>query len=553
MALVRQDQSQRTRTGRALLRPVLGATAAVCLATTAVPALAGTASISGHAWRDADRDGVMDAGEQPLSDQVVFLFDAQGNRVDGVVTDASGRYSFAVGGGTYTVRYGESSWRALWDSWVPTTTGTERPERTVTASASAVVDFGWRPITRSTDIARPLSQATGPEGLRVLSYTDAVDATSVASALTQGSGVGAEAASTVVRFGLGDRSYCATSLSGAPGAWTGQSADCYVDYRSWLEQKDAILFHEYGHAWSGYHEHVTQQDGDWSSYLAARGLAGDPRIGSGYAWYPEELIAEDYRQLLGSPTARAMPQSNSDIPAAEDVPGLADFLRSTYTTSRASAGGTAPAVALVSPSDGSTVAGSVSLVAEARDDRDTGAALSVDIAVDGGAWRRAAYDAKTGRYALGWDSTTVADGTHSLTVRAVDSAGHVGAAAPVAFSVRNSPARVAVGDLDGSTTASKSGWTAAVSVRVDVVGGGALRGAAVTIGWLNAKGSSVSATCTTGSDGRCSVSTSFAKSLSSRLFTVQRVTASGHTYDAPSNGDPDGDSDGTTIAVSRPG
>jgi hypothetical protein len=43
-----------------------------------------------------------------------------------------------------------------------------------------------------------------------------------------------------------------------------------------------------------------------------------------------------------------------------------------------------------------------------------------------------------------------------------------------------------------------------------------------------------------------------AKSKTSVTFTVTGVTASGATYVSSSNGDPDGDSNGTTITVNKP-
>src|SRR4051794_41112619 len=44
------------------------------------------------------------------------------------------------------------------------------------------------------------------------------------------------------------------------------------------------------------------------------------------------MLAEDYRQLFGSPTAVGYPQMNSDIPLAADVPGLKDWFRSAFST-----------------------------------------------------------------------------------------------------------------------------------------------------------------------------------------------------------------------------
>ena len=110
-----------------------------------------------------------------------------------------------------------------------------------------------------------------------------------------------------------------------------------MPWLAWLDHGESTLFHEYGHAWSLYHAHVTQQDTSFARYLAARGIAGDPRLDTSHAWDVRELIAEDYRQLFGTPGARAEAQENRDLPAAAAVPGLRDFLATTWTTAPAPA------------------------------------------------------------------------------------------------------------------------------------------------------------------------------------------------------------------------
>jgi hypothetical protein len=42
------------------------------------------------------------------------------------------------------------------------------------------------------------------------------------------------------------------------------------------------------------------------------------------------MLAEDYRQLFGSPNARLRGQENQDIPPAAEVPGLRVFLSTTF-------------------------------------------------------------------------------------------------------------------------------------------------------------------------------------------------------------------------------
>jgi hypothetical protein len=111
-----------------------------------------------------------------------------------------------------------------------------------------------------------------------------------------------------------------------------------VTYSSWLGEDagratpDAsALSHEYGHAWTFQRATIVQQDQSLTAYLRARGLDGDPRVRSAYAWDPNEMIAEDYRQLLGPADGRDRPQMNTDIAPAATVPGLRDFLLGAFS------------------------------------------------------------------------------------------------------------------------------------------------------------------------------------------------------------------------------
>jgi len=111
-----------------------------------------------------------------------------------------------------------------------------------------------------------------------------------------------------------------------------------VAYDSWLDNGDEVLFHEYGHAWSLYYAYMVQQDSTFTSYLKARGIYGDSRINTTKPWTDREMIAEDYRQLFASPNAAAYPQANTDIPPASQVPGLKQWLQTTFTQPPASSG-----------------------------------------------------------------------------------------------------------------------------------------------------------------------------------------------------------------------
>ncbi|MES2970997.1 MAG: fibronectin type III domain-containing protein [Patescibacteria group bacterium] len=291
---------------------------------------AGTSTISGIAFKDLNRNGVMDVGEEPMADQILYLMGSDESFIAGVASDSAGRYTFSgIADGNYIVRYSSSSWEQIWEQWVPTTTPTIKPERALSLSGSATVDFGWRPIIWSTDLANPISSFTAADGLRVQSYNDVVTAQEIDAALRQGTLIGKEAATVTIRFAQNASSYCATTSGGS------FTATCYISYRSWLQDGDMTLFHEYGHAWEGFYSHRSG-DSDLAGYLAARGLTGDPRLGSSHAWSMLETIAEDYRQLFGSANAATGEQENREIPLAKDVPGLREYLSGEFMTGTSS-------------------------------------------------------------------------------------------------------------------------------------------------------------------------------------------------------------------------
>ncbi len=107
-----------------------------------------------------------------------------------------------------------------------------------------------------------------------------------------------------------------------------------------------------------------------------------------------------------------------------------------------------------------------------------------------------------------------------------------------------------VGDLDGSATRGSSHWAATVVITVHDAAHNDRAGVTVSGSW--GAGASGTAACTTGTNGACSVRKgSLSSSTNSVQFSITSVTASGATYDAAANHDPDGDSDGTTIVVTR--
>lgn len=107
------------------------------------------------------------------------------------------------------------------------------------------------------------------------------------------------------------------------------------------------------------------------------------------------------------------------------------------------------------------------------------------------------------------------------------------------------------GDLDAATTKGQKNWKTTVTIAVHRTDHGSASGAAVSGSWSG--GLSGSASCTTDAVGRCSITSgNIANSKTSVTFTVSSVTLAGSTYTATSNHDPEADSNGSRITVSRP-
>lgn len=303
---------------------------------------AGNSMIMGQTFQDSNRNGLFDNGEPVMANQHLFFYKSDGTYMGNVYSDSSGAYTFGgLDDGSYLVQYAPDSWWPIRYSLVPTTTNSNLPKITVQLASTARADFGWRTIVRSTDTNAPISSYAGPNGLLVRSYDDVVPAKSIFDDL-ENNGLlvnGLEAKFTDIRFDFAATGSTSTSVSGSPGNYTNFHATSNIGYEDWLANGDGGLFHEYGHAWSLYNAYITQQDPTMASYLQARGLSGDSRVNSSYAWNVREMIAEDYRQLFGPDSAQNGSQINTEIPLAATVPGLKDFLQNTYTEPPTGGGG----------------------------------------------------------------------------------------------------------------------------------------------------------------------------------------------------------------------
>ncbi len=211
---------------------------------------------------------------------------------------------------------------------------------------------------------------------------------------------------------------------------------------------------------------------------------------------------------------------------------------------------TPPSVSITSPADGATVSDAVTITADASDN--TGV-TQVVFKVDG-VEIGSDVDGSDG-WSVNWDSTIVADGLHTITATAMDTAGQTrddSVSVTVDNVVDPPDAVVHVTDLDGSSAdAGKGKWTATVSIAVGESGLGPAVGASVEGTWGG--GASGSGSCVTGGDGRCEVAKDLRNKFADATFTVNNIVHGTSTYDPGQNTDPDTDSDGTTITVLQGG
>jgi hypothetical protein len=206
-----------------------------------------------------------------------------------------------------------------------------------------------------------------------------------------------------------------------------------------------------------------------------------------------------------------------------------------------------PSVILTNPLDGATLSGTVPITADATDDQGVsqveffvdGASLSVDS--DG-----------TDGWSLSWDTTASSDGSHTVTAMATDTIGQT-ASDSISVTVDNSgatPTGMHVGDLDGSSLNNGATWQANVIVTMHDGQENPLANATVSGAWSG--GASGTTSCTTDAAGQCAVlSQDVPKRTGTITYSVTDVTHANQTYNPVDNHDPDSDSDGTTIVVSK--
>lgn len=106
----------------------------------------------------------------------------------------------------------------------------------------------------------------------------------------------------------------------------------------------------------------------------------------------------------------------------------------------------APTATITAPNANESVSGTATVRIKATDAEDAGRDLTVAYAVDGGRYDAATYDTGSDAFEASWGTTGLADGEHTLTARAVDSAGQETISDPVTVAVANGEPRLAAAE-----------------------------------------------------------------------------------------------------------
>jgi hypothetical protein len=180
-------------------------------------------------------------------------------------------------------------------------------------------------------------------------------------------------------------------------------------------------------------------------------------------WASKRLVAGQAFDLLefGITDGRALEVIDNQLYVVDGAGSLAvtvfDIVGAVVTPPPPPADTQAPGVSITSPVSGATVMGTVTIQATAADNVGV---TRIDYMVDGSVIAALSPPA----YSLDWLSGSVADGQHTLTVRAHDAAGNTAVSTPVTVTVVTpAPAPLASSLTPSAAAAGGSGFTLTVS------------------------------------------------------------------------------------------
>lgn len=207
-----------------------------------------------------------------------------------------------------------------------------------------------------------------------------------------------------------------------------------------------------------------------------------------------------------------------------------------------------PELSIAAPLSGESLRGTTQVRADAGDS--VSGVVGVTLLVDG---------VHVGTDALGddgwsvsWNTSVATDGAHVIQVLATNGVG-LTAERNVTVTVNNAVAEsLHVSDLDQSSEKLPKGrWAALITALVTSDAGEPVADAEVR-GVFRQGDWSLAVSCATDEKGLCTVNAGeLPKKGGSAVFTVDAVTHNSLAYDSSANHDPDGDSDGTVITLSK--
>ena len=183
------------------------------------------------------------------------------------------------------------------------------------------------------------------------------------------------------------------------------------------------------------------------------------------AWYQTAGGVDSYVQLAQEPasTTWAPVSVNLTVPAGETSLTIFDLISSNGTLSTDNFGlatatvVAAPTVALTAPTPGAAIVGTTNLTATASD---TTGIKNVQFQVDG---TNAGTADTTSPYSASWSSTTVTNGTHTVTAIATNTGGIKTTSTPITVTVNNPVApgtnMIANPGAETNTNNLPTGWT----------------------------------------------------------------------------------------------
>ncbi|PYM70781.1 MAG: hypothetical protein DME03_20605, partial [Candidatus Rokuibacteriota bacterium] len=294
--------------------------------------------------------------------------------------------------------------------------------------------------------------------------------------------------------------------------WAGGSTDLVIDHNTGVQTENLNYSDGVPHLGFIYSNNLTPR-GAGSGFIGAGTPEGLPTLivyfplavflrnvlAGGFAliyppenYFPSSLAAVGFVDLAGRNyrLAPSSPYKNAATDGTDigaDLDALEAATAGVVSTTEPPADTTPPTVTISSPTAGQTVSGVVTITAAAADNVGV---TRMDYLQDGQLLAALTPPAFT----FPWSTTSVSNGSHSLTARAYDAAGNIATSAPVAVTVNNS-------DLTPPTatiTSPTSNPTYTTSSSPLTLGGTAADNVGVSqVTWANNRGGSGTATGTT--------------------------------------------------------